>query len=57
MHYKTPFSDVIDLAGTSGNPAAFFPVYSGKIRGRKCDQPKPAKLQARISIKRVILEK
>lgn len=53
----TKFSEVIDLAGTSGCPVAFctFPQY--KIRLQKGGCLKTVKGQAQISIKMSVLEK
>jgi hypothetical protein len=53
----TKFSEVIDLASTSGRPVAFctFPQY--KIRLQKGGRQNTVKWQAQISIKMSILEK
>jgi hypothetical protein len=56
--HKIPkFSDVIAIMGNQGYLQTVSLKKPGKLCAKKSDQQKPAKLQAQIAIKRVILEK
>jgi hypothetical protein len=60
-HAKTPqnpkFSDVIAIAGNSRVSGSLSLKNPSKLCAKKSDQQKPVILQAKIAIKRVILEK